>query len=144
MPTFISASPAAWCRAAGSEADSVLVALGAQVHDLAEVEADRAVLDLEVVPAARRERFGETVERLGLDADGERLAALEADRGPFGGLGHQWPSAGWTISVRTPPVAAGCRKATSELRIPRLATSSIMRTPSSLSSASVRLMSSTR
>ena len=33
-------------------------------------------------------------------------------------VSHQWSSAGSTISVSTPPVERGCRKATRESRMP--------------------------
>src|SRR5512132_892638 len=110
----------------GLEADAMLVGLDADVDDLFEVQAHAAVERLDVVPAAfaALERGLEFVEVLLRDAQPEWRRGFEADDDP-GCYGHvQCPSAGWTSSVSTPPVAAGCMKATIEPRIPRRATSS--------------------
>src|SRR4051794_33051426 len=85
-----------------AESDGVLVAVRADVDDDGEVDADRAVLGLDVVPAAGRQRLEQLVQLVRRDAQRER-ASEEPDRD----LLHQWPSAGWTISVSTPPELFG-------------------------------------
>src|SRR6476469_5029632 len=105
--------------------------------------------------SARSRAFASTRSAVNLEADavlagldaqaqGEHLGAVgEAEGGAAradGGLGRVGHgvqcSAGWTISVRTPPDAAGWRNATREPRIPVRGVSSISRTPRSRSCAS--------
>src|SRR4051794_28216465 len=101
MPTFI-----ARAGGSGAEPDAVLRRVRRDVEHLRDVDQRRPVLGLEVVPAAVLERAAQPGERLLGEARRQRHGALEPD-GHAAGLGHrQWlPSAGWTISVSTPPVA---------------------------------------
>ena len=119
-----------------AEADAVLVALGAHPEHVGEVEPDGAVLGLDLVPALAAEGVVELGELLVGHPQGERRAGLEADADAL----RPWcqcPSDGWTISVSTPPDAAGCRKATREPRMPVRGCSSMSRRPRSRSAASV-------
>src|SRR4029079_9653342 len=97
------------------------------------------VLGLDVVPAAGGQRLQQPVELLGGDAQRQR-----ASEEPARHLLHQCdPSAGWTISVSTPPELLGCTNATRELRMPVRGVSSISRAPSALSAASAASLSGT-
>jgi hypothetical protein len=96
------------------------------------------------VPAAGTalERGAQCGELLARDARCQRLA-VEADADALLDVGQQWSSAGWTISVRTPPVEAGWTNATREPRMPIRGVSSIRRVPAALSDASTASMSAT-
>src|SRR5215208_2545894 len=94
------------------EADAPGLGVEPHVDDLREVERDGGVLGLHLVPALRAaERPLERLVGLLLEPQAQRRAGLEADvHAPeFGISGHQ--CAGSTISVSTPPVDLGCRKA---------------------------------
>ena len=111
--------------------------------DLAEVEGEDAVLGLDVVPAALLDLLAQVLQLVVGEADRDHLAALEADLH----LAARPPSvpsfAGSTISVSTPPVERGCRKATRLSRIPTRGSASISSIPAAASRASVASMSST-
>src|SRR5204862_3788694 len=107
-----------------AESDGVLLAVRAHVDDDREVDAHRAVLGLDVVPAAGRQRLEQRVELFRGDAQRQR-ATEDPDRD----LLHLWSSAGWTISVSTPPELLGCTNATRELRMPVRGVSSMRLTP---------------
>src|SRR5271170_1164038 len=88
----------------GPETYSGILVLRADVDDLAEVQADRAVLGLELVPAAVAEGLVEALQLVLADAQREHLTALEADADPARAGSHQCaprPAAGSTISVST-------------------------------------------
>src|SRR5271165_5606797 len=85
-----------------AEADAQLVALGAHVHDLGEVEAHRPLVALQLVPSATPERRVERLQLLVLDAQREHLSALEADADAMADRAHACasrPAAGSTSSV---------------------------------------------
>ena len=107
------------------------VLAGVDLHedDLREVERDRAVLRLELVPAVAA-----LLERLAQPAELRPRATRAASAWPWKPMlmrcltsAISESSAGWTISVRTPPVEAGWTNATRELRMPIRGVSSIRR-----------------
>src|SRR5688572_29467921 len=121
----------------GLEADAMLVGLDAQVHDLGEIEHDGAVGRLDLAPAAAvalRQCLTQLREVLLRKPQGQHLAAREPDC--RSSRRHAWSVAGSTSSVRTEPLADGCRNATLEPRMPVRGTVSIIRTPCSRSCAS--------
>ena len=99
------------------EADPVVAGVDPQEGDLAEVDGEDAVLGLDVVPAALLELLAEVLQLVVGEPDRDDLAALEADLDPLR-VSHQCPPAGSTISVSTPPVERGWRKATRLSRMP--------------------------
>src|SRR6185436_11310235 len=103
-------------------------------HDLSQVDCDHAVGGLDVVPtAAVLHCLAKLLVGLFGEPHQDHLAAGEANFHPpqVAGLPrHQCaPAAGCTSSVRTPPVEAGCTKATRLSLMPRRGCSSIIRSP---------------
>src|ERR1700685_1030696 len=83
-----------------TEADAGLVLIRAHVNHLRNVYADRAVLALNVVPAAAVQRPVERLELVVAHAQRQRLPALAADRYASRAGRHQCaptPAAGCTI-----------------------------------------------
>src|SRR4029079_12843557 len=99
--------------AADPEPDAVLVGLGAHPQDVLEVQLHRAVLGGDLVPPLVDARVGEAAEVVVAPPQGERRAGLESDADALRHVG-QCPSAGWTISVSTPPVDRGGTNTTGE------------------------------
>src|SRR3954447_5860240 len=125
------------------EADAVALGVEPNVDDLRQVDRDRGVLGLDLVPAlgAPEAVLGRLVLVL-LNAEAQDRAALKPHIDPpVLDLGsHQW--AGSTSSVSTPPVDLGCRNATRELRMPRRGSLSISWRPASRTASSALSMSS--
>src|SRR5205807_1634719 len=118
------------------EPDPVLLVVDEHVNDLREIERDRPILGAQLVPPGRAQRVPEPRELRRRDPRAQHLAAVEADADLLGlaARGHAGCSpAGSTISVRTPPVDAGCRNATRDPRIPIRGVSSIKRMPAAAS-----------
>src|SRR5690606_40135663 len=110
-----------------------------------EVDRDLAVLVLEVVPAlGRLDGFAQVGELLLGQLGGEALSDPDSDLNLLSLFGHQWSSAGSTISVSTPSVARGCRNATRLPRMPVRGSVSMSSTSRAFSSLSTASMSSTR
>src|SRR5436190_3692962 len=128
-------------QASGAEADAQVVALGAEVDHLREIQAHRPLLAVELVPPVLAEGFAERAQCLVGDAQAEHLTALKADRDASCGGRHQRAGSacatGCTISVNTPSVPRGCTKATREPRMPVRGCSSMSAKPASRSSRSV-------
>src|SRR5262249_20901935 len=132
-------------NALGAETDAQLLALGANVDDLGEIQTDRSLLALQLVPALRAERFVQGLQLLVAHPQDEYLATVKADADVSRGR-HQCAcssAAGSTISVSTPAVARGRMNATREPRIPTRGRSSISARPASLSWLSVASISAT-
>src|SRR5262249_49809785 len=97
---------------------------------------------VEVVPAALLELLAQVLEVV-LDQSGlDHLASFEADLDALR-LCHQCPPAGSTISVSTPPVERGGRKATRLSRMPTRGSEPISRMPAASRRGRVASMSST-
>src|SRR3954454_6294139 len=116
----------------------MVVGLHAQVDDLADVDQHGAVggLDFDPALAALLERVAQAAEHLFGQAQGQHLAALEAERGATYDVGTQCASRGWTSSVKTRPAVWGCRNATCVPRMPVRGSSSISRSPASFAAPS--------
>src|SRR6202012_5415498 len=125
-----------------AEADVGVARGDPQEGDLAEVERDHAVLRVEVVPAALLELLAQVLEVIVGQAGGDHLAAFEADLDTLW-LCHQCPFAGSTISVSTPPVERGWRKATRLSRMPTRGSASIRSMPAAARRGRSASMSST-
>src|SRR3954468_7987587 len=126
------------------EADAPGLGVEPHVDDLREVERDAGVLGLQLVPALlTAHRALQRVIGLLLEPQADHAARVEADvhTPELVALGcHQ--CAGSTISVSTPPVDLGCRKATRELRMPRRGCLSISWSPAWRTAPSAWSMSS--
>ena len=97
----------------------MLLVVDKHVDDLRQVERDGAVLGGQVVPARRPSALRNRASSSGAT----RALSTWPPRKPIADLlgllvAMVTARLGWTISVRTPPVDAGCRKATREPRIP--------------------------
>src|ERR1700722_7414068 len=87
-----SARPAAGARPMTrlrTKTDALVAVLYTDVYDLAEVEAHRAFLGSELVPAAIAERLVQRLQLLVGDAQREHLTALESDADASVLMGHQ-------------------------------------------------------
>src|SRR5262245_51219163 len=129
-------------RGRDPEPDPVLLAGGTNPQHVGEVQAHRAVLGDDLVPAVAAKGVVELGQLVVGDPEVEGRARVKADADALG-HGVQCASAGWTISVSTPPDDAGCRNATREPRMPVRGCSSMSRRPRSRSVASVACTSVT-
>ncbi len=133
-------------RSSAAEADAARRVGDADEDDGRQVERDASLGGLQVVPAAADlDRLPKAVQAPSRPASRTGPARSRIRSRPSCLLPClQCPFAGWTISVSTPPVERGCRKATWLLRMPVRGSESISSMPASASCASVALMSSTR